>query len=62
MALYRTFVQLDPEEKEIVARVRQFMRKPNGKLPPQADAIRAIIREYWDVLLAARNQDDSETE
>jgi hypothetical protein len=56
--LYRTFIQLDNEEKDIVQKVRRFMRKPNGKLPPQSDAIRAIIREYWDVLVAARKQAD----
>lgn len=54
MALHRTFITLDEYEKQVVAQVRQMLRKPNGKLLPQSDVIRAIVRDYWETLLELR--------
>ena len=54
MALNRTFIALDTYEKQVVEQIRQMLRKPNGKLLPQSDVIRAIVRDYWETLLELR--------
>jgi hypothetical protein len=52
MALYRTFVQLDPYERWILSVFQHALSSQKKKKIPTSAVISAIVREAWDLLQA----------
>lgn len=57
----RTFVKLDKFEKEVLEKLREAARKPNGKLPTRSAIIKGVIRDYWRCLHDARHRPIADT-
>jgi hypothetical protein len=47
---YRTFVKLDPFDREVIRAVRLGLEVSGGKKVNQAATIQFIIRHYWDLI------------